>query len=873
MASPRPYGLLNRGLEPTARDRGFIDNLVMRALTLKEVGDLLSVQLIRALPDGGVVLVRDAGGILRAVTDKPPVPSEKVPPLGFAHLEVPSFYSGIVTKSVLLPREKRLVGIRVTQTCRRRIAGYDKEAILPAGDLRLARMAVEYGRSGLLFKPDVGIPDPRFHSQYAQQLPSWYSGAMAEVVQVVGGYGRQDFEKLPKTREEQVRIVLPEEVAAEIGAEIGGDILPGCSGLPPQDGQYRFDCKFDSTHLVSLGGDGTPWLVHIAPKGVYVMPLPLVPATTAAAFRRYMESVGDDEVLYVLDRFGGLPSGEGFPERPDDFAAWEKAGVIIRVCGTEDFYGKNGFSSVIGWTANRDGTEMANTCYDYDDETAYGIGYLFRLNLKIGSVGHLGRAKRADLGVIGDERLRDLTAVYVGRVLGLFPDDDVKSMPVRYKLRLAPVSLLVERARRTEDFEFKDAEEREFWTEYRARGIARVSGRVAETLRGTLVSFEKPLAQPQVKFPEPLLGACISHDFSPNRKDAGRVKNMKTADTPVFVYFVGDDMRTLKYYREWGEFYAETRSNFEPDMTVGNWYREDYSGKAGVYGYFYSSDIDRRKVLSQGVVRTDITGRDAGYDSKPRFAFDSYYYRTGTIWRNRYYTHHTVVRKSLQNRMNVAVCVPYFMRNALLYAVAESAGEKSVEESLRLLSVADPHSYRYWTDDRIFAWIGSLPVMKGLPYPKDGAPVWVEMEVYEPSTANSFADEGSWIFGLPQDYTWLVHPNRNEWLHSGGGGAPNVREFSKRKSSRDELSVELHASVAHLPRKLKGAVNGRYFVPSPHPKTGHTFYRDGCKNMAGLTEYANVEHFEGEGERAHWGETRLFDSHGGVYSFIGVVNE
>lgn len=878
MASPRPYGLLNRGLEPTARDRGFIDNLVMRALTLKEVGDLPSVQLIRALPDGGVVLVRDAGGILRAVTDKPPVPSEKVPPLGFAHLEVPSFYSGVVTKPVLLEREPRRVGVRVTETCRRRIAGYDGKAALPAKDLRLERLAVEYGKTGLVLKPNIGVYDPRFHSQYAMQRPSWYSGAMAEVVQFVGGFGCLDFKKLPKTREEQVRIVLPKEVAEEVWREIGNDILPACSGLPPVDGQYRFDFKFDSTHLTVIGEDGTPWLVHISQRGVYVMPLPLVPATTTAAFRRYMEAVGDDEVLHVLDRFGGLPSGEAFPERKDDFAAWEKAGVIFRLCGTGDFYRRSGYSSAMGWTANRDGTEIANTCYDYDDATAYGVGYLFQLNVKIGAVGHFGRAKQGDLRAVRDVRLRDLAAEYVGRVLKLFPKDDGRNMPVRYKLRLAPVSLLVERAQRLEYSEFKEAEEREFWSEYRAKRIVSASGKVVETLQGSLVSFEKFKYQPQVKFPEPLLGYCLSHDFAPNRKGVGRAKRMKTADTPVFVYFVGDDMKTLKYYRNWGEFHYEVRSNFEPMMTVGSWYREVSTGASGLYGYFYSSDIDRRKELTAGVERTEIRGRDAGYDSKPRFAYDGWWMKTGTIFRNRYYTHHTVSTKKGRGNVVVGACVPYMMRNALLYAVEESSEVVSREESLRLHEIRDPHSYRYWTYDSVLAWLGHLEGVnesERKPYPQHGAPVWVEFEEYNPTPENSFADSGSWISGFPQDYTWLVHPIKHKWELGGGGGAPRVHEFSKSDTQRKaEVRHEIHASVLHRPSRLKGEVSGHYFVSSPDPETGFGFYRDGCRNALGTTEYANVMHVEDEGgERVHWGKCGLFDSHAGTWSFIGVVNE
>ena len=63
------------------------------------------------------------------------------------------------------------------------------------------------------------------------------------------------------------------------------------------------------------------------------MPLPLVPATTTEAFREYIEEVADEEILKILDRFGGMPSGESFPVG-QDFQAWRRAGVVIKVCDT-----------------------------------------------------------------------------------------------------------------------------------------------------------------------------------------------------------------------------------------------------------------------------------------------------------------------------------------------------------------------------------------------------------------------------------------------------------------------------------------------------------------------------------------------------------
>lgn len=87
------------------------------------------------------------------------------------------------------------------------------------------------------------------------------------------------------------------------------------------------------------------------------MPLPLIPATTTGAFKAYVQEQGDDELQWVIDRFGGLPSGEGFPKYSRDFEAWRRAGVIIKVCGPGDFYNHFMYSTALGWSFNERGTE------------------------------------------------------------------------------------------------------------------------------------------------------------------------------------------------------------------------------------------------------------------------------------------------------------------------------------------------------------------------------------------------------------------------------------------------------------------------------------------------------------------------------------
>ena len=143
--------------------------------------------------------------------------------------------------------------------------------------------------------------------------------------------------------------------------------LPGYSGIPSIDGEFQYNYKFNQTHGVTFDNSNKPWLTRISSSGIYAMPLPLIPATTTDAFREYVEHVGDQEILKILDRFGGMPSGESFP-KGSGFESWRRAGAIIKVSDTNHFYSNIAYSMSCGWSFNLSGTEGFNTCYNYDED-------------------------------------------------------------------------------------------------------------------------------------------------------------------------------------------------------------------------------------------------------------------------------------------------------------------------------------------------------------------------------------------------------------------------------------------------------------------------------------------------------------------------
>lgn len=184
----------------------------------------------------------------------------------------------------------------------------------------------------------------------------------------------------------------------------------------------------------------------------------------------------------------------------------------------------------------------------------------------------------------------------------------------------------------------------------------------------------------------------------------------------------------------------------------------------------------------------------------------------------------------------------------------------------------DPTTYRYWTHDFIFAWAGGLEKMTGQPYPKDGNPVWVEIENYNPTEYSDFADQGSWLPGLPYDITWLIHPDRMKWQHSGGGGAPKVNTYSNSKVKPSSTSGAVCFDILDTaPRIYPDVPHDWYFSASPD-EYGDVFYRDACKVVFGDSEYANISETDQNNRRYKWGYCSLVD-HKSAYHFIGVINE
>lgn len=857
MHAQRPYGLAVYGGELTDDDLAFIDSIAKRLTNIKRTGKLDSLKLVYDLPNGGAVIVYDMGGVFRAIANKPtPTPQDDEHDY-MAHSHIPMLYSGVVVRSIV-GRDEGVI-LHMTEWTKRRIGEY-RDNYKPMTQMEFRRFVIDYHHRVREFEPNP--PPPKKHTQYTRQRPTWYSGSMAKVMQIVGGYGRQDLENLPDKYWERATIKLPYKVKQAIDNELKDKLLPAYTGYPPKDGQYQYDYKHSLTHGVGFDDENKPWLLSISRRGVYAMPLPMIPATTTTAYREWIKSVGDGEILSILDTFGGLPSGESFPANDHDFYAWQRAGAIVRICDTADFYDHIAYSTACGWSLNTKGSDGYNTCYDYNDK-GLAVGYTYNMTLTLKSADDGGRVV-GNQKTLPDYQAQEL-AEYLVKIMNKLDKNTARGASIRYKLRrLTDKELYGIIGATVDDLD-----------NLILPPIAKHSGQVRKVYEGVLYHPARFEFQPQIKFAEPLMNACLSFDFG-ILEGYPKPNPPPKCDTVMWAYFADDDLKVVKYFYDETQTQVEVDTNFEEYMTAGSWYRIITNGASRTAGHFYHSDLDDRETVAPHITETTIKGDDKGYDTKPHFAFFEPWHMQGTIWRYRYYTHLTKTKTYGSHAIDIALCVPFYVRDGVIYANRDSKSDVSEHESLKLEKVQDPTIYHYWTYDSVMHWRGgAYPPAKGNPYPKDSNPVWVEASSYCPHPSNQFADNGEWLGGgFPKDLTWLVHPDSNTWHLSGGGNPPKIQEYSKSTRPQSKVVGYVSLSMYPMPKQVHKNVPKRwYFISSPD-RYGNYFYKDACKNLMGDTEYSNVSE-QVDGKRKAWGNSQFMNSvgHDTAHHFIGVINE
>ena len=108
-------------------------------------------------------------------------------------------------------RQEDGAGLKVTEQCRKRLINYSTDEDLPAKQFSLQRFVIKPNDKLVPeFIPRNDVSD-LITTQYVQQRPTWYSGAMAEVMQIVGGFGQQNLKALPDNPLERAQFKIPDK--------------------------------------------------------------------------------------------------------------------------------------------------------------------------------------------------------------------------------------------------------------------------------------------------------------------------------------------------------------------------------------------------------------------------------------------------------------------------------------------------------------------------------------------------------------------------------------------------------------------------------------------------------------------------------------
>ncbi|CEI11102.1 hypothetical protein PAMH19_2323 [Pseudomonas aeruginosa] len=869
MYSPRPYGRFAEDAELSADDAAAVERLARNLTNFKQASDLANLKRVAVLPSGRQAVAIDMGGVFRIlVLEQHELPQFRFD--GVAQTNIPMLFSGVITRAQVLT-DGQGVGIRLTEQTRRRLVAYDPKAALPPKDVALQRFVIKYEPRFQYFEPpQQGIYT---FTQYVKQRPTWYSGAMAEVMQVAGGYGRQVMAELPEDDLERARMLIPERYMRQIRQQVGNVRLPAYTGFPDEQGQFKCEYRASRCNVVAFDTGNSPWLLQINARGVYAMPLPVVPATTTEAFREYVLEVGDDELLKLLDRFGGMPTGEGFPQAEQDFEAWRRAGVIIKVCDTADFYSFEAMYAACGWAVNSRGTEGFNTCWTYDSAGLMQV-HAYKMKLSLAPAENQGRLLNTwDYDSYSDVReAQGKLNAYLAKVYEALAENGARELAIKYKIRRVPAADILARA------DSSSGPDVDYWDSLELPPIAAHQGRVSRVSSGPFYWPSKVLKScTRLKFPELTPQGCESFPHISPDYSGGAVK----CDTIVFGCYVEDQLRVIKYFYDERKFQQETTSTFEQYMIVGQWEKTETFGLSGLMGFFYTTDFDDRQEQPAVTVHTNIVGTDMGYGN-PAYSTPPTLWCVGGVSRSRYYMHRTTVDTTETFTLDVAALVPVFERDCMLYAYQDHTGGRSSHEETTQGSVPDPTSYELWCYDDIWHWMGQTRNgNRGDPPSKDGVPVYVDTLVYSPTEISDFAESGNWL-NLPPggflDVTGICGPYtyRNS-VHNAngviiGGEAPGFDPYRKDTQYPNESSGRLSVclSVAGAVQVNKDMPHSWYWGFSP--ENDFYFYRDAVHVAIGDARYASIYETGQDGLRRRWGHTALAD-HKAAHHFIGVINE
>jgi len=208
-------------------------------------------------------------------------------------------------------------------------------------------------------------------SQYTLQVASKYTGRMAQVVQLILGYG--------KLRKDAVISLAIKKFRDSLGHPI---VTPPSVIWVPENikkgVENTFDWRWARTHGIftrTYVEEGVTkrahWIIEVSTaSGVRAMPLQIEPVTALPEFRAYVlaeiaksgHKKYFDDVKLVLDTFGGFPSNQAFVSTVPAIAAQRV--TLLSVEAMPKYVDGTAVSSDHGWAFNNDGSRCNTVCLE-----------------------------------------------------------------------------------------------------------------------------------------------------------------------------------------------------------------------------------------------------------------------------------------------------------------------------------------------------------------------------------------------------------------------------------------------------------------------------------------------------------------------------
>ncbi len=136
-----------------------------------------------------------------------------------------------------------------------------------------------------------------------------------------------------------------------------------------------YSYSWSATHGIYKAGNKNHWIVEISQnQGILAMPLPIFADTKLATYAAHLAAIGDTDTLHIVQEFGGLPTGETFPDTTPKLEAAITRGEVLRLASAADmlqFYGdgKEAYSLSFGWAFSESGSRANNTCWLWRNDT------------------------------------------------------------------------------------------------------------------------------------------------------------------------------------------------------------------------------------------------------------------------------------------------------------------------------------------------------------------------------------------------------------------------------------------------------------------------------------------------------------------------